>query len=530
MFQKIKLLLVFIFIANNITAQFYFTEPSLKFSKVLDYVNNFYVDTVNQNKLVEKAIVEMLKELDPHSSYLTPKEVKEMNEPLQGNFEGIGVQFNIFNDTIMVVNPIPGGPSEKLGVIAGDRIIKIDGKNVAGIKISNNDVFSKLRGKKGTIVTISVLRHSYNGLIDFTITRDKIPIYSVDAKYMLMPEVGYIKLNRFAQTTGKEMEEAMQMLLNKGMKSLVLDLTGNGGGYLEEAVNLADHFLEKKKLLVYTKGEHNPQQNYEATVNGLFEKGKLIVLIDESSASASEILAGAIQDWDRGLIIGRRSFGKGLVQRPLYLPDGSMLRLTVARYYTPGGRSIQKPYQAGNSDYEKDLLKRYTNGEYSNKDSIHFNDSLKSYTLIQKRLVFGGGGIMPDIFVPLDTMGYTNFYRDILRKGILNRFVIDYIDKHRTELKTNYTSFEYYKNNFTVTEQIFNHLKAFSEKDSIKTDTEQFEKSKPEISKLLKAYFARDIWDSSEFYEIFNSDEPLILKAKDALKNWEATQKKYLTK
>jgi carboxyl-terminal processing protease len=425
----------------------------------------------------------------------------------------------------LVVNPIPGGPSEKLGVIAGDRIIKIDGKNVAGIKISNNDVFSKLRGKKGTIVTISVLRHNYKNLIDFTITRDKIPIYSIDAKYMLMPEVGYIKLNRFAQTTGKEMEEAMQILLKKGMESLVLDLTGNGGGYLEEAVNLADHFLDKKKLIVYTKGEHSPQQNYESTSYGLFEKGKLIVLIDESSASASEILAGAIQDWDRGIIIGRRSFGKGLVQRPFYLPDASMLRLTVARYYTPGGRSIQKSYEKGYNDYEKDLLKRYTQGEFSNKDSIHFNDSLKSFTLVNKRVVYGGGGIMPDIFVPIDTLGYTDYYRDILRKGILNRFVIDYIDKHRDNLKATYTNFESYKNTFTINAEILSELRKFAETDSVKTTNEQFEKSKDEISKLLIAYIARDLWDSSEFYEIFNADEPIINKAKEVINNWDNTQK-----
>jgi len=526
--KKIRLLCVagFIFISFSINAQF-FNEPTFKFGQVLNYLDRYYVDSVNQNKLTEDAIVEMLKELDPHSSYLTVKEVKELNEPLQGNFEGIGVSFNILNDTIFIIGTIPSGPSEKIGVMAGDKIIKIDNKNVAGIKITNEMVFSKLRGPKGTKVTISILRKQVQELIDFTITRDRIPIFSIEASYMLNKETGYIKLRRFAQTTGKEFEKALDTLKLQNMQSLILDLTDNGGGYLEEAVELADHFLDDNKLIVYTKGLHMKKKEYLAEMQGLFEKGKLVVLIDEGSASASEILAGAIQDWDRGIIVGRRSFGKGLVQQRCALQDGSELRLTVARYYTPSGRLIQKPYNKGAEEYEKDLINRYNKGEYVHKDSIHFPDSLKYYTLIDKRVVFGGGGIMPDFFVPLDTSGYSDYYRDIIRKGILNKFVLNYIDQNHNNIKSKYPDFDTYLRTFKV-DPILTSLIAYAENEGLKPDIQQINTSKPILSKLLKAYIARDIWDSREFYQIYNQGEDIINKALDIIQNWDISKKKLL--
>jgi carboxyl-terminal processing protease len=528
--KKIRIICAvgFIFISASLNAQF-FNEPTFKFGQLLNYLDRFYVDSVNENKLTEVAIVSLLKELDPHSSYLTAKEVKEMNEPLQGNFEGIGVTFNILNDTIFIIGTIPGGPSEKIGVMAGDKIINIDGKNVAGIKITNEGVFSKLRGTKGTMVTISVLRRYVKGLIDFTITRDKIPIYSIEASYMINNETGYIKLRRFAQTTSKEFESAMDTLKLKGMKNLILDLTDNGGGYLEEAVELADHFLDNNKLIVYTKGLHMKKREYHAEMPGLFEKGKLVVLIDEGSASASEILAGAIQDWDRGIIVGRRSFGKGLVQQQCPFQDGSVLRLTIARYYTPSGRLIQKPYTKGIDEYDKDLINRYKKGEYVHEDSIHFPDSLKFSTLIDKRAVYGGGGIMPDFFVPLDTTGYSDYYRDILRQGILNKFVLNYIDQNRKILKYQYPNIELYVTKFNV-DPILSSLIEYADKEGVKPNIQQINVSKPILSKLLKAYIARDIWDSNEFYQIFNQDENIINKALDVIQNWDVRKKSLLKK
>jgi carboxyl-terminal processing protease len=495
----------------------FLNENSFKLSRTLDYINALYVDTVNQQKLVETAIREMLNELDPHSSYLTAQEVKEMNEPLQGNFEGIGVTFNILNDTIFIINPIAGGPSERVGVLAGDKIIKIDGENVAGKKITNKFVFSKLRGAKGTKVTISVLRRGEKELLDFNITRDRIPIYSIDAVYMVDNETGYIKLDRFAQTTDKEFESALKKLQDKKMKNLILDLSDNGGGYLEEAVILADHFLDDDKLVVYTKGVHNPKQEYRAKTKGMFEKGKLVIIIDENSASASEILSGAIQDWDRGIIVGRRSFGKGLVQRPLMYPDGSMLKLTIAHYYTPSGRDIQKSYKKGVDEYEKDIFNRYNNGELSNKDSIHFPDSLKRYTLSLNRPIYGGGGIMPDIFVPIDTSMYSDYYRDIIRKGILNKFILNYIDEHRKELSAKYPEFSLFKKSFQA-DSLLKQLVVYADKDGLKPNDAQINTSKPVLLKLIKAYIARDVWDSSEFFDIFNQDDPMFIEALKAIK------------
>ena len=506
-----------------------FNEYTFKFGKTLDYINSFYVDTVNQKKLVETALIQMINELDPHSAYLTAEEVKDMNEPLQGNFEGIGVTFNILNDTIFIISPISGGPSEKVGVMAGDKIIKIDGQLVAGVKVTNKDVFSKLRGKKDTKVTISVKRRGQKDLLDFTITRDKIPIYSIDASYMIDKETGYIKLNRFSQTTGKEFKDAMAKLKTQNVKNLIIDLTDNGGGFLEEAVSLADQFLDKGKISVFTQGIHSPRQDYTTTANGLFEKGKLVIMIDEGSASASEILAGALQDWDRGIIVGRRSFGKGLVQRPLMYPDGSMLKLTVAHYYTPTGRDIQKPYNKGNLEYSKDLINRYNNGELSHSDSIHFPDSLKRYTLVEKRAIYGGGGIMPDIFIPIDTTYYSDYYREMIRQGILNRFALNYIDENRASLKSNFPNFQAYKSNFQI-EPVLDSLIVFAEKEGLKKNDEQISISKPNLLKLLKAYIARDIWTSNEFFETYNQDEPIFKKALETIGNYEAVKKQNVLK
>lgn len=517
---KIKHFLVCALFAPVISTQAQiFNEYTYKFSKTLEYINNLYVDTVNQQKLVETAIVQMLSELDPHSSYLTAKEVKDLNEPLQGNFEGIGVTFNILNDTIFVISPISGGPSEKVGVMAGDKIIKIDGVNVAGIKITNNDVFSKLRGSKGTKVTISVKRKSEKDLLDFTIIRDKIPIFSIDASYMIDDETGYIKINRFAQTTRKEFLSALEKIQKHHAKNLIIDLTDNGGGYLEEAVFLADQFLDKNKIIVYTQGVHSPRQDYNSTSEGKFESGKLVIMIDEGSASASEIFAGAIQDWDRGIIVGRRSFGKGLVQRPLMYPDGSMLKLTVAHYYTPAGRDIQKSYSKGFDEYEKDLINRYNNGELSHKDSIHFPDSLKKTTLVEKRTVYGGGGIMPDIFVPIDTSMYSDYYRDIVRKGILNRFVLNYIDDKRDSIKKSYPDFDTFKNKYNAEHELELLIK-FAEKEGVAKNENQINISKPFILRMLTAFIARDIWDSSEFFQIYNDSDPVFKEAVNTIKDY----------
>lgn len=516
--KSILLFTIFICICKPIFNQILY-ENTLKFGQVLEWVDKYYVDTVNKEQLVEISIIEMLNHLDPHSNYLTREEVKEMNEPLEGNFEGIGIQFNILHDTIFVVQAIPGGPSEKVGITAGDRIIKVDGEDVAGKGITNNDVFRLLRGDKGTKVTVTVLRRNLDDLLDFTITRDKIPLYSVDAVYMINNETGYIKINRFSLTTVQEFEDAIEKLKTKNLQNLIIDLSGNGGGYLDIAIKLADHFLSKDKVIVYTEGVNSPKKEYTSTTYGNFETGKVAVLIDEGSASASEILAGAIQDWDRGIIIGRRSFGKGLVQRPLLLHDQSMIRLTIARYYTPTGRLIQKPYGVNNNDYNLDIVNRYNNGEMMNKDSIHFSDSLAYKTLLNKRTVYGGGGIMPDIFVAMDTSYYSDYYRDIIRKGILNQFVLTYIDTYRDALEKVYPNFETYEKSFEVSDSLIHSLVEYAKNEGLEENTEQIELSKNQFKLLIKAYVARDIWDTTEFYRIINKTEPKIKKALDIFEN-----------
>jgi carboxyl-terminal processing protease len=390
-----------------------------KFATLLNYIQHMYVDSVDAEKLTEKAIISLLEELDPHSTYLSKEELQEANEPLQGSFDGIGIQFNILNDTIYVVEPIQGGPSEKLGIQAGDKIVEIETENVAGIGIKNNDVLKKLRGPKGTKVNVGIQRRGSKEVMRYQIVRDKIPIYSVDASYMVAPEIGYIKISRFARTTVQEMRKGIEELKAEGMKDLIIDLQGNGGGLLNSAIEMGDEFISGDRLLVYTQGRSFPREDYRAikNVEGSFEKGRLIILIDESSASASEIVSGAVQDWDRGLIVGRRSFGKGLVQRPVPLPDGSAVRLTVQKYYTPSGRCIQKPYDEGLEEYYNDRADRFEHGEFFNPDSAKVKSDEVFYTNISKREVYGGGGIFPDVFVPLDTTENSGYFSDMLRTG-----------------------------------------------------------------------------------------------------------------
>ncbi|MCX6262158.1 MAG: S41 family peptidase, partial [Bacteroidia bacterium] len=417
-------------------------ENTYKIGRTLGLIDAWYVDSTDINKLTETTIVEMLRTLDPHSVYISAKDVKEMNEPLNGNFEGIGIQFNLLRDTIIVIEPIAGGPSEKVGLLAGDRVIVINGEKVAGTGISTTGVRSRLMGMKGTKVNLSVFRKGEKGILDFTIVRDKIPINSLDAAYMLDKETGYVKLNKFAATTTKEFMNAVDSLRKNNMKNLVLDLRSNGGGYMVAATDIADKFFSDKKLLVYISGRKNPRQDYISNGKGTLSDARIAVLTDEGSASASEILAGAIQDWDRGVIVGRRTFGKGLVQNGFYLTDGSMIRLTIARYYTPTGRLIQSPYNEGYDKYFENFYKRYTDGELMTADSIHFPDSLKFKTLVNKRTVYGGGGIMPDLFIPADTSNYTDYYRSVFRKNIINSFTLEYSDKNRKKLTSEYKTFE----------------------------------------------------------------------------------------
>jgi len=512
----IGLFAVLLFTSNPVFSQI-FSDESVKISQVLNWIDKYYVDSVNQQQLVETAIVEMLQTLDPHSTYLTKEEVKEMSEPLQGNFEGIGVSFNILDDTIFIINPIPGGPSEKVGIMAGDRIVKIESENVGGIGIKNTDVFKKLRGEKGTRVTVSVKRRSVSELLEFTITRDKIPIYSVDANYMINQETGYIKINRFAMTTLDEFRKALADLKRQGIEDLILDLSNNGGGYLDVAIRLADEFLDNDRLIVYTEGLNHPKRTFKASSRGEFQEGRVVIIIDEGSASASEIVAGAVQDWDRGIIIGRRSFGKGLVQSPLKLIDSSMVRLTIARYYTPTGRLIQKSYSDGFEDYSQDLVQRYNNGELSDEDKIAFPDSLRFETMLSQRTVYGGGGIMPDFFVPIDTSFISEYYRKIQNRGIFNFFILAYVDDHRSDLLSAYPDFELYKKNFTVSDEIMAELVKHAEDEGLEADEEDFNTSEKYLKLLFKAYVARDLWNTSCFYEIVNTVNPSVQKALEVL-------------
>jgi carboxyl-terminal processing protease len=502
-------------------SQFYISPEMQKLNMATMAVQSLYVDSVSESKIVEDAIVGMLEELDPHSVYISKDEVAKMNEPLEGSFEGIGIQFQLLKDTLFVIQTIAGGPSEKVGIMAGDKIISVNDSIIAGVNIKNSEIQNKLRGKKGTSVNVKVLRRGEKNLIDFKIIRDKIPIYSLDAAYMLDKETGYIKLNRFAASTYKEFLEALLKLKSQGMKNLILDLQGNGGGYLVAATDLADEFLSKGQLIVYTEGNKQPRQVQNATAKGDFETGRLVVLIDETSASASEILSGAVQDWDRGVIVGRRSFGKGLVQRPIPLQDGSMIRLTVARYYTPSGRSIQRPYGEGTKKYNEDLIDRYNHGELQNKDSISFPDSLKKETLISKRTVYGGGGIMPDVFVPIDTTRFSTYHRSLINKGVMNRTLLNIVDKNRKMLNANYPDFKSFKTNFVVSEDFFNELVENAKEDKIEYNAEEFERSKELIGIQMKALIARDLWGINEYFEIINDVNESVIKGLEVINDAE---------
>lgn len=489
-------------------------EDVQKFSEILSHVDRMYVDDVDADKLTNTAIVALLEELDPHSTYITQEEVNDANEKINGNFVGIGIRFQILKDTLMVVQTIPGGPSEKIGLLAGDKIVMIEDENVAGIGLKNAEVREKLLGDKGTKVNVEVKRKSKSKNLNFTITRDVIPVNSVDAAYMLSAETGYIKLNAFSRSTHDEVLASLAELKQAGMKNLIFDLQGNGGGLLYEAKYLADEFLSGNKLIVYSEGRAQPRADLSSEINGQFEKGRLVLLTDEYSASASEIVSGAIQDWDRGLVVGRRTYGKGLVQRPIDLSDGSQIRLTIARYFTPSGRFIQKPYDDVEA-YKKDLLSRYENGEFMNVDSIKLPDSLKHTTLLKQRTVYSGGGIMPDYFVPLDTSEITDYFRDVIGGGHLNSFSLTYVDDNRKNIEKDYPDFKTYKEKFVVDQKLMDALFIHIAKEDpeLKFNEEQFAISASLLKLRIKALIAQDLWSYEEFFEIYNESNEILQRA-----------------
>lgn len=473
-------------------------------------INSAYVDSVDEDKLVEYAIVGMLQKLDPHSSYTDAKETKDMEEPLQGEFSGIGIQFNMKEDTLYVIQTIPGGPSERVGILAGDRIVMVNDTLIAGVKMKRNDIMKRLRGKKGTKVTVKVRRGASPDLITFRITRDKIPLHSVDASYMIDDKTGYVRISNFGAKTYDEMMDALASLTKQGMQQVVIDLTDNGGGYLNAAIEMCNEFLDRGQLIVYTEGLKAPRSNANALGTGKYKDLPMAIMVNQYSASAAEIFSGAMQDWDRAVVVGRRTFGKGLVQRPVRFEDGSMMRLTVARYYTPSGRCIQKPYTKGNKKaYEEDLLDRSKSGEYYCLDSIHFADSLRYTTLVHQRTIYGGGGVMPDIFVPVDTSEYSTYYRDMVAKGIVNQFVIDYVDKHRKQLKSDYPTLEDFDARFALTDDNIKRFIDAGEKDKVKYDEAKFRTSERVFRTMIKGLIARDVYaDSSAYTRIVNHRNP----------------------
>lgn len=514
MFNKISVLaLSALLISVNVSAQFRPSPEGLKLERTLQLINNLYVDDVDAKKLTDSAIRAMLSELDPHSSYLNEEDVKAMNEPLQGNFDGIGISFNMLTDTLYVLEVISGGPSQKVGILPGDKFIYVDDVPIAGVKKNNQDVVKMLRGPKGTTVNVKVQRRGIEGLMEFRIVRDKIPITSIDAAYMVADNIGYIRLSRFGVTSGDEFRQAERRLRLQGMKHLIFDLTDNGGGILQTANEITDEFLGDGKVIVYTEGKNQPRYTMNATGDDELHGGNLVILVNGSSASASEILAGAIQDWDRGVIVGRRTFGKGLVQRQLPLPDGTMIRLTVAKYFTPSGRSIQKPYEVGNIDaYNQDFLNRYNQGELFEADSIHFPDSLKYNTLINNRTVYGGGGIMPDYYVPIDTTSGTMLHANLNARGVINRVAISEVDNNRKKLLDIYPDVVSFKNDYSISDDIISRLKSIAGENEVNWNEEEFTKSQQLISVQLKALIARDLYDSSAFYQIINDENDIYLE------------------
>ena len=492
--------------------------PAQKLGFVEQIIEQYYVDTVNGNKIVDEAITAMLRTLDPHSTYSDAETTRALTEPLQGNFSGIGIQFNMLDDTIRVIQTVAGGPSEKVGILAGDKIMAANDTMLSGVKMPQADVMRKLRGPKGSEVDIKVLRRGVTDTISFRIIRDDIPTYSVSAAYMADPATGYIKVTLFGETTANEVRQAIDRLRKQGMTQLILDLEDNGGGYLGAAVELAGMFLDKDDLIVYTDGLHTEPAYYRNPDKGIMTDGRLIITVNQFSASASEILSGAMQDNDRGVVVGRRTFGKGLVQRPFPFPDGSMIRLTTARYYTPSGRSIQKPYTAGDEDeYNADMMRRYRAGEFMSADSVHFADSLRRETIRLHRPVYGGGGIMPDAFVPIDTTYYSDYYRNLVARGILNRFAINYIDNNRKQLKADYPSEDSFIAKFEITPGMLDSFIALADKEGVEYNAEQYEISKPAIRIILKGLIGRDLFEQSTYYRVANSLNPVYQRAIDLI-------------
>lgn len=493
-------------------------ETTQKFAEVFSYITNMYVDEVDGPQITETAIEAMLKTLDPHSVYYPKEEVEAANRNIKGSFVGIGIRFQILNDTLRVVNPTTGGPSEKLGIMAGDKIVTIDGENVAGTGLKNSGVRDRLLGEKDSKVRIAVLRKGMKKPLEYVIVRDNIALNSVVSAYMIDDKTGYIKLTSFSRSTTAEMKKNIIDLKKQGMENLVFDLQGNGGGLLYAAKTVSDEFLSGKKLVVYSEGEHQPRRDMNAGEKGEFEKGKLIILTDETTASASEIVSGAVQDWDRGLIVGRRTYGKGLVQRPIDLSDGSQIRLTIARYYTPAGRSVQKPYDDLDA-YKNDYYNRYLNGEMSNVDSIKLPDSLKFETRITKRAIYGGGGVMPDVFVPLDTTEISDYYRDLIRSGLVNNFALTYVESNREDILKKYDDIKSYKKGFDMEEEVmelfFTYVK--EENEELEFVKEEYEISKELIQLRLKAQIAQNLWDYNGFYEIYNDKNEVLQKALELL-------------
>ena len=504
-------------------------SPIRKLSIAEMAIYNLYVDSVNEKKLVEDAIRGMLEKLDPHSSYSTPKEVQALNEPLVGNFDGIGVQFNMLDDTLLVVQTINDGPSEKVGVLAGDRIVTVNDTAIAGVKMSKEEIMRRLRGPKGTKVKVGIKRAGIKDLVYFTIIRDKIPVNTVDASYMIRPGIGYIRLSSFGMTTHQEMLDCFTKLRKQGMHDLILDLQENGGGFLQAAADVLNEFLEKGDLMVYTEGRSVPRQEFRAQGDGTFRQGRLVVLVNEYSASAAEIVSGAIQDQDRGIVIGRRTFGKGLVQRPIDLPDGSMIRLTVAHYHTPSGRCIQKPYTMGDAKgYYNDIEERYKHGEFTNADSIHFADSLKYETLKKHRTVYGGGGIMPDYFIPLDTTRYTRYHRELAARSIIINANLRFAEKNRKNLWKQYSKdpdatgnmgFNAYTETYIVPQELIDEIYAEGKKQGIEPkDDEEKEQTTRYLTQQLKALIARDLWSMTEYFRVMNEDNDAVKCALEKLK------------
>lgn len=507
--KKILYILLLAAVAQFASAEEFTPAQKLRMAEYA--IEKFYVDDVNSSELVENAIKGMLEHLDPHSSYTDPEETSEMTEQLDGEFEGIGIQFQMKEDTLYVIQTIAGGPSERVGILAGDRIVMVNDTAIAGVKMKQRDIMKRLRGKKGTMVEVLVKRGNEN--ISFRIKRDKIPVTSIDAAYMIAPGVGYIRLSRFGEKSYQEFMEKVKLLKKQGMERLIFDLSDNGGGYLNSATQLANEFLSAGNLIVYTEGRRSSRHATNATGFGSLKDMKIVVVVNQYSASASEIFSGAIQDWDRGVVVGRRTFGKGLVQRPFPFADGSLIRLTIARYYTPSGRCIQKPYDKGNDAYARDIIDRYNNGELTSADSIHFPDSLRFTTLRSKRVIYGGGGIMPDRFVPFDTTQYTKYYRSLVAKGVINTFSVNYVDKNRKQLKRQYKTEEDFCSRFSVSDDMVEELTQLGLREKVEINKEELKTSAPLIRRVLKSMIARDLWTMDAYFRVYNEENEIVQEA-----------------